>query len=303
MPEEEEVMSHEELTDVEPHELPEEMREDAEETQPVEEEPVEEQQMEEEPEVEETEVEDDVVTDSQGRPLTQAELDEKIQRRLRRYDRKKEKEWEKKLREQFGTSNLDEAAQFYQAGRAVSERAGAPPTTIMERLRGKYTQAQQQPQPQGGERTMQNTQPMNPGGSDPTLEEIRELKEMLEEEREQKARQQQQKQARQEFGDLFEDYKMDIEDYAEDYGLPLQDAAAAVLRPHLKDHYQKRERKKRKVQRRKKVESTEEAPESQEEDPAAILTPREKEVARKMGMTQKRYYERAKTKGRFDGSG
>ncbi len=237
---------------------------------------------------------DPMVTDSDGNPLTQSQYDAQLRRRLERQERKLERERKKKMEKMFGTSDENEIANYYQAGRAVSERAGAPPRTILDRLR--QQQSQQKPGQQQGV-------PAPSSMSDnEVLREVRELRETLETERERNVRQKQEQEARDEFGNLFEENRMDIEEYAEDYGLSLTDASAVVLRPHLKNHYKNQTKKQQQTKRNRAVDTGSGSPGKSTPTPSESLTASQKRVAQKMGLSPTQYYNQLKELGQIDES-
>jgi len=223
------------------------------------------------------EVEDDEPEQTDG--LSQRKVDEIVKNRLSRFERK----WAKEM----GANDMNEAVELAKAGRTVSEKAGLKPRDVVGRLN---RQVQNQPTQSG------NSQQ---GIPQEMKEEMEEIKAMLASEREEKIRTQEEKTARTEFGNkLFEEHQTDIEDLAEDKGLTLQEAAAIVLQPKLKEQFKEQTEKKKQVKRKRSVDSSEDkAADTQTTDYESALTPAMKRGARKMGMSYQKYYEQAKQTG------
>lgn len=250
--------------------------------------------------------------DDEGIEVGEKPVSEKqLKKRLARERRKMQKE----LREAFGTSDLSEAKSYYEAGRAVTNRAGTTPDEVVSRLNQRNQQQPQQQQPQQsrqsgnrpyrrrsatfGGRNNQQQQPSDP--SQDMLQEIQEMKNLLLSEREEKARTQQEQEARQEFGDLYEEYEFEIEDYAEDHGLSLADAAAVVLRPHLKDLYQQQARKRKQVERRRQVDDSGGSPGGKETvNYRSKLSAEARRIAEQTGIGYKKMYEKRVASGKIE---
>lgn len=221
-----------------------------------------------------------------GKTVTQEELNRVIEKRLAR-ERKKQ---EKQLKETFGTNDLKQAAEYYQAGMAVAQRAGVKPRDVLSRLRGQQGQGQN-PQDQSG---YQNQ------GDEDMREELNEIKNMLATQHQQEMMAKEESAAKKEFGELFDKHREDIVERAEDDGLSLVDAAAVVLRPELKNYYNKRMQSKQENMKKKRVDRTNEGPAKSGEDVGSKLNAEQLRVAKKMGITPKKYYERLKKAGRID---
>ncbi len=210
---------------------------------------------------------------------TQEEVDRAIKNRLKRY--------EKKVSKDLGVS-LEEAKDWIEAGQSVSQASGLTPAQIKMKLE---EQKMQQAQEAG-----QVYQPQQ----DDVKKELAEMRSLIEEDREQKVRGQQEQEARKEFGDLYGKYQDDIMDKAEDLGLSLVDAAAIVLRPKLHEVAEDRVRNKQKVKKTRKVEDSSDSPDKGEVDLRTALSPGEKRVAQRMGLTLEQYYEQKKELGEIE---
>jgi len=213
------------------------------------------------------------------KPLTVEEVNEIVQDRLARDRRSRDKE----LAQQLGVSPK-EAREWIEAGRAVSQASGLTPAQIRERI------AQDRAN-QGGNNNQQTYQHPAGGGFDPNLRtELEQIKSVLYEDREEKVKQLESERGRKEFGKLFDKYSDDIEDKAEELGLPLDDAAAIVLRPKLREYYSQQAANRAKHKRQRgTVGADDRAVESR--SAVSELTPKEKEIAQKMGLTEKEYAE------------
>lgn len=207
--------------------------------------------------------------------MSQQEFDQALERRLAR----ERTQYEKRMAKLFGTKDLNTAAEYYKAGYAVAQAAGKRPGEILQRLQGQQTQAGQAYQ--------------QPQVNDPLYAEIQEVKNMMETQREQELREKESSSAKKEFGKLYDENQADIQDLAEERGLSLVDAAAIVLRPHLKKHYASQTQTKQAVERKRKVAVTGDAPLKGDADYESKLTPQMKKIARSSGMTPKQYYEMA----------
>jgi hypothetical protein len=214
--------------------------------------------------------------------LTQPEVDNIVKKRLARL--------EKKIAKELGVS-IKEAKDYISAGKSVSEASGLTPAQVRERLAAQRALQQQQ----GNQQGQYNT-------GDPALrEEITEIRGILSDEREEKVRTEQKKEARKEFGELFDEYEDDIEEYAEDRGLTLTEAAAVVLHPKLRDHIEKRTQTRQQVKRKRKVEGMDGGTKTGKVDYESALSQKEKEVASKFfNMTPQEYYEHKKALGEID---
>ena len=190
---------------------------------------------------------------------------------------------DRRLKRLFGTKNLDEAARLAEAGRAVSNAAGVTPQVVTDRVRQQY---QQRPAQAGTP-------------SDDIRRELSEIRELIATERDEKSRELQVTDARKEFGALYDRYQDDIEMTAEDRGLSLADAAAITLRPHLKTYYEQQAQARRQVASKRKVEGSGDPPaQGSTVDYDSALSSSQKMVAKRMGLTDKRYYEQLKELGR-----
>lgn len=216
---------------------------------------------------------------TEEKTFTQEELEAKI----------KELTWrertrtEKRLAKLFGTKDLKQAAEYYRAGYAVSQASGQPPSAVLQRLNRPGT----------------GTPPATTTTGYPALQqEIQEIKNMLFTQYEQESRAAEEAEAKKEFGSIYDEHREDIEDLADERGLSLADAAAVVLRPVLRDVYEKQVRSKQQYKRGRKVEGTGDAPPKGGEDAGSLLTPEQKRVCQKAGMSYKEYYESLKALGR-----
>lgn len=230
------------------------------------------------------ETDEGAVDDEGGSEAGEVTFDEDTQRQLEQkinqMTARERTRFEKKLKRIFGTTDLEKAGEFYRAGFAVSQASGRPPGEVVQRVTNPQ---QQQGAPQQGY-------------PDDTLRrEIEDIKGLLSDKFEEEEKSVQEKEARQEFGSLYDEHKEDVEDTAEERGLSLTDAAAIVLRPHLKTFYEKRTQQSKK--RRRRVEGSNEAPPKGEVDVSSKLTPEMKRIAAGMGLSQKEYYEHAKATG------
>lgn len=197
---------------------------------------------------------------------TQEQIDRIINRKFAQWQRKKERE-QKKL---FGTTDLNQIRDTYTAGRVVAEKAGLKPGEVVNKLSTESS-----------------------GGSDmnnPTvMSKLERLENLVESQSQQQVIEEQRTKARKEFGKAYDDYEMEIEDMAEEKGLTLEEAATLVLRPKLPEIYGSRAQAKAQ-KRRKKVDGSDAPPSSNKEEEAiAKLTPKQKEVAKKMGISLKKY--------------
>lgn len=214
---------------------------------------------------------------------TQEDVDRAIKNRLKRY--------EKKVAKELGDVSIEEAKEWIEAGRSISQASGLTPAQIKMKLE---EQRMQQAQQAGN----QQYQPQYP--QDDVKKELAEMRSLIEEDRVEKVRRQQEQEARKEFGDHYQKYRDDIEDRAEELGLSLVDAAAIVLRPKLKEITEDRIRSKQQVKKTRKVEDSSEGPDKHQVDFRTALTAGEKRVAQKMGLTLEQYYEQKKVLGEIE---
>jgi hypothetical protein len=212
---------------------------------------------------------------------TQAEFDVAFERRLARERRN--------LAKKMGFNSIEEAADFANAGRAVTGASGLTPAEVRSKL---AQQAAQQAAEQGGQ------VPAQYGGID-VQKELQELKSMIQDDHVEKTRAKQIEAARKEFGKLFDQHLEDIEDKAEETGLSMIDAAAIVLRPKMKEHIEETANKKKQFQKKRKVEGTDGKTVSSINYETA-LTEAEKKIAQRMGRTYEQYYARKKQLGEIE---
>lgn len=248
---------------------------------------------------------DNVPPEVDGQPLDQTKVQELIDEKFAQWNRRNER----KMRKQFGTSNLDEVAGYYNAGKAVSDSAGTTPDEVVNRLSqsgrlsGGFQPASRQKSTFGGGQP-QAPQPNPAVPNDAVLQELRELRNMFLTQEQQKAREVEEKDAKKEFGRLYEQHEMEIEDYAEDHDLPLTDAAAVILRPRLADYYEERARTRKETQRARRVESGGGSTSSSGDDAAinykAALGPELCRIAERTGMGYKKLYESRKAAGKLE---
>ena len=213
--------------------------------------------------------------------LTQDDFDRAI--------RRKHAQWERGLARRLGFKSVDEALPYVRAGQVVSERAGVAPTDVVHRLSGQPQEA-----PVG--------MPVATGpqiGTNPLEQRLNRIEGLLEDDRTAKLLKSQEAEARKEFGDLYDKYREDIEDKADELGLPLADAAAVVLRSKLVGHYESQTRTKQQTQRRRKVEGSGDAPGTGKPDYATVLSPAQREAAKRTGVSLERYYAQLKRLGRI----
>jgi hypothetical protein len=211
--------------------------------------------------------------------LSQAKLDELIRRRLARERDKQNKEMEKRLAKQFGTADLAEASKLARAGRAVSKASGVTPDEVYNRI---LEDARAK-----GQTIDEEDIPM----SDDMSTRIQRIEELLNARFTEEAMMTQEQQAKGEFGSLYDQYRDDILDKAEESGMDVMDAATLVLRPHLKTFYEERALKERQTRTRRQVDSTTEGASSSTTSYQDKLTADERRVAQRMGMSYKEYFE------------
>ena len=192
---------------------------------------------------------------------------------------RKFRQWNKRLEEQFGTSDLGHISENYRAGLAVSQAAGITPREVLGKL----------DETTGGAAA--------PGQPD-VLVELRKLQNIVLGQHQEKVVEQQRAEARKEFGEMFDQYEGDIEDLAEERDLSLTDAAAVVLRPHLGKIYQQKAQAKTQ-NRRKRIEGSDNPP-AGGEDLTTKLTPAQKRVAQAMRISLKDYAQQLKEMGNLD---
>ncbi len=262
-------------------------------------------------------VQPDVDTDSGGaedfdpdpepqdsEPLTQDEVQKVIDQNFAKWNRRNERQ----LRKQFGTSNIDEVREIYEAGKAVVERAGVAPSEVVGRLNQQGNQAGFQPTPQQRRSTF-GAQPAAGAQNDPAvpnqnvMAEIQQLRELIVGRDQAEARKQEEARAKKEFGRLYEEYEMDIEDFAEDRGLSLDEAASIVLRPHLAEYYENRAQTRKQTARTRRVESSDGAEPGGSSTPVdyrAALGPELVRIAKGQGLTPKQLYEKRKAAGKIE---
>ena len=205
--------------------------------------------------------------------------------------RRKHAQWERKFARRLGFKSVDEALPYIQAGQVVSRAAGLPPTEVASRVGAVAQTTAPVTVPQSGASFQ--------GGANPLEQRLDRIEGLLEEERTAQVLKSQETEARKEFGSLFDKHREDIEDKAEEMGLSLTDAAAIVLRPHLRDHIEQQARTKQQLQRRKKVEGSGESPGAGEPDYEAVLSPAQREAARKTGVSLEKYYQQLKRLGKL----
>ena len=223
--------------------------------------------------------------------ISQSELDRIIDRRLARERKRREKELEKS----FGTSDMKQVNSFYNAGKLVAERAGRSPEEVVSRL---HAQMRGNPKGETAQSSTAHYQ-TTPEGDAQVQEELREIRELLSHTKEE-ALQAEKTKARKEFGELYNKYEEDILDKSEDDGLSITDAAAIVLRPHLRDYYKTRQQEKQSIKKNKRVESGDGAPPSNDGDFKSKLSKAQMIAAKKMGVPLKDYYLRAKAAGKVE---
>lgn len=216
---------------------------------------------------------------------SQDEVDDIVKRRLERERRKVAKE--------LGMS-MEEAREYIEAGKTVSQAAQMAPSQVRQRLIQQQQQRGQQMQGQG-----QHQAPTPPPVDDDIRREIRELKQTLTEKEKADFQAQEESKARKEFGKLYDEYAEDIREKAEDLDVSPVDAAAMVLRPKLKDHYETQTKKKQQTKKRRKVEGSSESP-KKENDPESKLSEKQKETARKMRIPFSKYAERLQEIGELE---
>ena len=212
---------------------------------------------------------------------TQEDFDRAIKNRLKRYERK--------VANELGVS-LQEAKDWIEAGRSVSQASGLTPAQIKMKLEESRMQ-----QTQTGQTYQPNVYPQ-----DDVKKELAEMKSLIEEDRVEKVRSRQEQEAKKEFGELFNKHQDDIEEKAEEFGLSLVDAAAIVLRPKLKEYTEDRVRNKQQLKKSRKIEDSTESPDRKEVDLRTALTDQEKRVAQRMGIPLDKYYAQKKALGEIE---
>lgn len=213
---------------------------------------------------------------------TQEDFDRAIKNRLKRYERK--------VAGELGVS-LQEAKDWIEAGRSVSQASGLTPAQIKMKLEETRMQNAQQ----AGQSYQPNVYPQ-----DDVKKELAEMKSLIEEDRVEKVRTRQEQEARKEFGDLFSKHQDDIEEKAEEFGLSLVDAAAIVLRPKLKEYTETRVRNKQQLSKSRKIEDSNDSPDTKEVDLRTALTDKEKRTAQRMGVSLEKYYNQKKALGEIE---
>jgi len=210
------------------------------------------------------------------------EVEERIKNRLHRE--------RKKIAKELGMS-MEEAKDYIDAGRHVSQASGLTPAQVRQKLI-----QQQQPQRYHQQQAQDQQTYTPPPVDDDVRRELKELRTILTDQQLREKREKEVSQAKQEFGGLYDEYEMDIEDKAEDLDISVMDAAAMVLRPKLKDHYETRTKKKQQTKRRRKVEGSGEGP-SKSQNPEEVLTPEQIRVAKGMRIPLDKYLKRLQEKG------
>lgn len=229
---------------------------------------------------EEKDAEESLVGDGESEtpPDDEALDQEHIQRIIDR----KFRQWNKRLERQLGTSDLEQISEAYRAGMAVAQAAGITPRDVIGRLNNNSA----------GGTTMGAQQP-------DVMQELQKLQNLVMGQYQAQAIEQQRAEARKEFGSMFDEYALEIEDMAEERGLSLVDAAAVVLRPHLGQIYQ-RKLQAQTQNRRKKVDGSDAPPASGAVDIVSKLTPAQIQVAKAMGLTPKEYAEQLQEMGKLE---
>ncbi len=236
----------------------------------------------EEEEVEEgTEDDSEMEEESESPHYSQERVSEIVQNRLHRE--------RKKVMKELGMS-MQEAKEYIEAGQSVTRASGLTPAQVRQRL----IQQQQQSGQQGYSQDQQSYNP--PAMDDDVRKEIQELRTILTDQQLKEKRDRETVVARQEFGNLYDEYEMEIEDKAEDLDISVVDAAAMVLRPKLKDHYETRTKKKQQTKKRRKLEGSGEAP-SGSDNPEEVLSAEQIRVAKGMRIPLDRYLKRLREKG------
>lgn len=211
--------------------------------------------------------------------LTQAEIDKMITTRLSREQRK--------LGKIFGTNDLDSVAEYAKVGREIARTTGKKPSEILQKVSG-----------------MAGAQNMSGSGTGVVDESIREelnsIKQILSTTHETRVKEEQVVEVKKEFGVLFEQNKDAIEDYADEKGLSLVDAAAVVLRPKLKQFIESKIHDRQQLAQNRKLTSAGGKPNKDGADYASKLTPEMKRIAQKQNISFKDYYEYAKGSGLID---
>ena len=217
------------------------------------------------------EVEENVTSE---KTLSQADLDRVIDKTYAKWMRRQQNE----LKEKFGVTDLNHIAEAYKAGVAVSQAAGLKPNEVIQKLH-----------------PSEFTPPVN----DPILQELQAMKGFLVNQQQEQILEQQRATTRKEFGKLFDEYQIEIEDLAEEKNLALVDAAALVLRPHLPEWYKNRA-KAQTQNKRKRIDGSDGAPAGSDDDGVSKLTKAQANVARKMGVSLKEYAKQLKSLGELD---
>ncbi len=206
----------------------------------------------------------------------QQEVDQAIEKRLHRE--------RKRLAKQLGVQNIEDIGPYLEAGRVVTRASGLNPKEVVSRMSQYGTN---------------KTNPEQPNSlSNPALEEkIERIESMMEQDRKLQSLKKQEADAKKEFGNLFDEYKEDIEDKAEDLGVSLLDASAIVLRSQLKGHAEEQSRKKRDVRKKRKVESSDATP-PKKESVSSRLSEAQKAMADRYGVSHEAYYKQLKRRGK-----
>jgi len=210
---------------------------------------------------------------------TQEEVNGAIEKRLMRERRK--------LAKQLGVENLEEVGPYLEAGRVVTRASGLNPKEVVSRMN-------QYGKPNNSNNPGQNNALENPA----LVDKIEKIEAMMEQDRKLQSVKKQETEAKQEFGNLFDEYRDDIEDKAEELGVSLLDASAIVLRSQLKDHVEEQSRKKRDVRKKRKVEGSEGSP-PKKESASSKLSEAQRKMADRYGVSHDAYYAQLKRRGKI----
>ena len=265
---------------------------------------------------------DDLESDFDDPPDTTTEPDEpdeprlpqsKVDEILNKHTAKERSRFEKQLREKFGTTNLDEIEQYYQAGYGVATTSGQNPSQVVERLTRQWGYQPRlnnpagAPPPAGQHQHQQQQQPgafgapPPVGQNDDIMSEVQKLRELVEGEKVAEARRQQESQARKEFGaDLYDEHVTDIREYAQEKDLSLVEAAAVILHPHVIEKTREREKNKQETRKRRSVDAGDTTATAEPVDYGRALGPDLRRMAREFGISYKKLYERRKAAGKIE---